>query len=684
MVLRPHVARSTRLKADFTIALEGNPNTGKSTIFNALTGLRQHVGNWPGKTVEWRSGICKFKDTTIEVVDLPGTYSLTACSVEETIARDFILDEKPDVVVDIVDASKLEHDLLLALQTLELTDNVVIALNLMDVAEGKGLKIDVDKLSETLGIPVVPTVANRGIGIDKLLSTVTAVARGERETKAVKVDYGREIEGYIRELQRMTKMEEYPSRWLAIKLLENDSNVVDKVKARNEGEIFQKAASIRASKAPQKMEIEVAKRLYRFIDQIVNETVRRTAPVKVGLTEKIDSIVTHKVLGLPIALAVLAMIFWVVFTVGEPFGAVLESIFDWIAVSVKTWMISVNAPESLISLVVDGEIVGVGTIIVFMLPPVTLMFLMFSILENSGYFARLAYVVDRIMGFFDLQGRTFITSLLGWGCNIPGVRATRIFEVGKDKDIAVLTNPLNVCSGRLAVMFALISVFWSGGTATLVAISLILISMAAVGLGGLILSRFVLPGKTQGFIMELPDYRRPMIRDIVMPTLRRIKLAMVKAVKIGAPAAAVLWFISYYPAQTVEGSYAAMLGRFLEPAGSLLGLDWRMILCLIFAIPAKEIVLTTLASTYGLEVSLGAGAAESLSFRSLILADWTPFATYIFLVFYLLYMGCLPTLMIQREELGSWKLTLFGVAYTLILATIAALIIYGVGLLLFF
>jgi len=218
----------------------------------------------------------------------------------------------------------------------------------------------------------------------------------------------------------------------------------------------------------------------------------------------------------------------------------------------------------------------------------------------------------------------------------------------------------------------------------MVAISLILISMAAVGLGGLILSRFVLPGKTQGFIMELPDYRRPMIRDIVMPTLRRIKLAMVKAIKIGAPAAAVLWFISYYPAQTVEGSYAAMLGRFLEPAGSLLGLDWRMILCLIFAIPAKEIVLTTLASTYGLKVSLGAGAAESLSFRSLILADWTPFAAYIFLVFYLLYMGCLPTLMIQREELGSWKLTLFGVAYTLILATIVALIIYGVGLLLFF
>ncbi len=677
MVLRTHVARPTRLKADFTVALEGNPNTGKSTIFNALTGLRQHVGNWPGKTVEWRSGICKFEDATIEVVDLPGTYSLTACSVEETIARDFILDEKPDVVVDIVDASKLEHDLLLALQTLELTDDVVIALNLMDVAEGKGLKIDVDKLSETLGVPVIPMVANRGIGIDKLLSAVIAVARGEEKTKAVKTGYGKEIEGYISELQRMTKIEEYPSRWLAIKLLENDSNVVEKVKARNEGEILRKAASIRASRAPQKMEIEVAKRVYDFIDQIIKETVRRTAPVKVGLTEKIDSIVTHRVLGLPIALAVLATIFWVVFTVGEPFGAVLEDIFGWIAVSVKTWMTSVNAPEPLISLVVDGEIVGVGTIIIFMLPPVTLMFLMFSILENSGYFARLAYVVDRIMGFFDLQGRTFITSLMGWGCNIPGVRATRIFEVGKDKDIAVLTNPLNTCSGRLAVMFALISIFWSGSTAILVAISLILISIAAVGFGGLILSRFILPGENQGFIMELPDYRRPMIRDVVMPTLKRIKLTMIKAVKIGAPAAAVLWFISYYPAQTIEGSYAAMLGRFLEPAGALLGLDWRMILCLIFAIPAKEIVLTTLASTYGLEVPFGAGAAGSLSF---LLAEWTPLATYTFLVFYLLYVGCLPTLVMQREELGSWKLTLFGVVYTLILAIMVALLVRGVGL----
>jgi len=684
MVLITHVARPTRLKADFTVALEGNPNTGKSTMFNALTGLRQHVGNWPGKTVEWRSGICKSKDATIEVVDLPGTYSLIACSVEETIARDFILDEKPDVVVDIVDASKLEHDLLLALQTLELTDNVVIALNLMDVAEGKGLKIDVDKLSEMLGVPVIPTVANRGIGIDELLLAVTAVARGERKTNAVKVDYGKEIEGYIRELQRMTKMEEYPSRWIAIKLLENDSNVADKVKARNEGEILRKATSIRVSKAPQKMEIEVAKQVYGFIDKIVKEAVKRTAPVKVGLTEKIDSVVTHRVFGLPIALAVLAMIFWVVFTVGEPFGAALEGVFDWIAVAVKTWMTSVNAPELLISLVVDGEIVGVGTIIIFMLPPVTLMFLIFSILENSGYFARLAYILDRIMGFFDLQGRTFITSLMGWGCNIPGVRATRIFEVGKDKDIAVLTNPLNACSGRLAVMFALISIFWSGSTATLVAISLIFISMAAVGFGGLILSRFVLPGKTQGFIMELPDYRRPMIRDIVMPTLRRIKLAMVKAVKIGAPAAAVLWFLSHYPSGAVETSYAAMLGRFLEPAGSLLGLDWRMMLCLIFAIPAKEIVLTTLASTYGLEVSLGAGAAESLSFHSLLLAGWAPLAAYTFLVFYLLYIGCLPTLIMQREELGNWRLTLFGVVYTLILAIIVVLIVRGVGLLLGF
>jgi len=683
LVWKTHAVRPTRLKTEFTIALEGNPNTGKSTIFNALTGLTQHVGNWPGKTVEWRSGTCKFEDASIEVVDLPGTYSLKACSVEETIARDFILDEKPDVVVDIANASKLEHDLLLALQTLELTDNVVIALNLMDVAEKEGLKIDVNKLSEMLGVPVIPTVANKGIGVDELLSAVTAVARGERKTKArahVKVDYGKEIEGYIKELQTMTKMEEYPSRWLAIKLLENDSNVVDKVKAKNETETLREAASIRSSNSGQNMEIEVTKRVYDFIDKIVKETVTKPEQVKTGLTEKIDNIVTNRVLGVPIALAVLATMFWVVFTVGEPFGAVLEDIFNWITVAVKTWMISVNAPPLLISLVVEGEIVGVGTIIIFMLPPVTLMFLMFSILENSGYFPRLAYIMDRVMGLFDLQGRTFITSLLGWGCNIPGVRGTRIFQVGKDKDIAVITNPLNTCTGRLAVMFALISIFWSGNTAILVAISLILISVATVGFGGLILSRFVLPGKTQGFIMELPDYRRPMIRDIVMPTLRRIKLAMIKAVKVGAPAAAVLWFLSHYPGGTVETSYAAMLGRFLEPAGSPLGLDWRMILCLIFAIPAKEIVLTTLASTYGLEVSLGAGAAESLSFRSSLLASWTPLATYTFLVVYLLYIACLPTLLMQREELGSWKLTLFGVAFTFILTILVVLIIQGVSL----
>lgn len=664
------------MKAEITVALEGNPNVGKSTLFNALTGMRQHVGNWPGKTVEKKEGVCKYRGKTFEIVDLPGTYSLTAYSFEEMIARDFIIHEKPEVVVDIVDASNLERNLYLALQTLELTDKVVIALNMVDVAEARGLEIDVQKLSEILGVPVVPTVAEKRRGIDDLLSIIVGVAEGKIQTKPCKLDFGRHIEGQIKEIEEALKdvdLKGHPLRWLAIKLLENDSEAVEITKGLKDGQrILEKVNVARKAEIHHDMEVEIADKRYEIIDKIIKDVLRKKRAPEVEITDKIDRIVTHKVLGLPILLGIYASIFWVTFNISTPLMDLFDEFFVWLGEATEVWMASLNAPEWLTGLTVDGVIAGVGGVIVF-LPLIAIFFLIFAFLEDWGYMARAAFVMDRIMHAIGLHGKTFLSLLMGYGCNIPGIMATRTLEHRKDRLIAILINPLIPCGARLGVMTFLAAIFFRGNTATLVMLSLIVLSLALVVLMGLLLRKFVLPGEHPAFIMELPPYHKPTIRGLAIHTWERVGVFVKRAGTIILLVSIVIWALSSFPSGAELGeTYIGRLGKLFEPLGSPLGFDWRLIVALIFGFAAKELTISTLAILYGL--------GEEASLDIALATQWTPLIAYTFLVVQMIYIPCLASVAIMKRETNSWKWTMFGVAYTLILALITGIIVYNVGL----
>lgn len=661
---------------EIVVALEGNPNVGKSTLFNTLTGMRQHVGNWPGKTVEKKEGACKYKDKTLKVVDLPGTYSLTAYSIEEMVARDFVIHERPDVVVDIVDASNLERNLYLTLQTLELTDKVVIALNMADVADARGLEIDVQKLSETLGVPVVPTVADKRRGIDNLLSTLVDVAEGKIETRPCKLGFGRHIEGQIKEIEEVLKdvdLGGHPLRWFSIKLLENDSEAIEITKGlKDEQRIFEKVNAIRKTEIHHDMEVEITDKRYEIIDKIMKDVLKKKRAPAEEITDKIDRVVTHKVFGLPILLGIFASIFLVTFNVSAPLMDAFDGFFGWLGELTVAGMTSLNAPEWFTGLIVDGVIAGVGGVIVF-LPLIAIFFLIFAFLEDWGYMARAAFVMDRIMHAIGLHGRTFLCLLMGYGCNIPGIMATRTLENRKDRLIAILINPLIPCGARLGVMTFLVAIFFRGNTAALVMLSLIVLSLALVVLMGLSLRRFVLPGEHPAFIMELPPYHKPTIRGLAIHTWERVGVFVKRAGTIIILISVVIWALSSFPSGVeLSDTYVGQLGKLFEPLGNLMGFDWRLMVALIFGFAAKELTISTLAILYGF--------GEEVPLKTALATAWTPLIAYTFLVVQMIYVPCLASVAIMKRETNSWKWTMFSVAYTLILAFIAGVIVYNVGL----
>ncbi len=664
------------MKAEITVALEGNPNVGKSTLFNALTGMRQHVGNWPGKTVEKKEGLCRYKGSTLKIVDLPGTYSLTAYSLEEMIARDFVIHERPDVVVDIVDASNLERNLYLTLQTLELTGKVVIALNMTDVAKARGLDIDVKKLSEILGVPVIPTGADKLRGIEDLVSAMVGVAEGKIETRPCKLDFGRHIEGQIKEVGEVLKdmdLKGHTLRWFAIKLLENDSEAIEVTKSLKDGQkIFEKVDATRRSEIHHDMEVEIADKRYEIIDRIIKDVLKKKRVTEEEITDKIDRVVTHKVLGLPILLGIFASIFWITFNVSAPLMGAFDGFFGRLGEVTGAWMVSLNAPEWLTSLMVDGVIAGVGGVMVF-LPLIAIFFLIFAFLEDWGYMARAAFVMDRIMHAIGLHGKTFLSLLMGYGCNIPGIMATRTLEHRKDRLIAILINPLIPCGARLGVMTFLVAIFFKGNTATLVMLSLIVLSLALVVLTGLLLRRFVLPGEHPAFIMELPPYHKPTIRGLAIHTWERVGVFVKRAGTIIVLVSIVIWALSSFPSGAELGdTYIGQLGKLLKPLGSPIGFDWRLMVALIFGFAAKELTLSTLAILYGLGEEVGLEVA--------LATQWTSLIAYTFLVVQMIYIPCLASMAIMKKETNSWKWTMFGVAYTIILAFIMGIIVYNVGL----
>jgi len=680
-----------------TVGVTGNPNVGKSVIFNTLTGSRQHVGNWPGKTVEKAEGVFHYQGWEIRFVDLPGTYSLAAQSPEEVIARDYIISREPDVVLNIVDATSLERNLNLTLQILELTERVVVALNLMDELRRGGWEIDVKALEEALGVPVVPTVATEREGLPELVAAIVKVATGQQQGHPVAVDYGLTVEGYVESLEADLAHLGFDgrSRWLALKLLEDDPEVVEAFKQGNLAALglvaqsvspealqalLRRAVRLREGTQPDAKVVIVSGR-YEFAHSIVHRVVHRERPEEESLTERIDRIVTHKVWSWPIMLAMLTLVFWITIKGGEIGGGWLEAGFSSLIGAVRAWLVSVQAPWWVIGALVDGLMMGTGTVIAAMLPPMIILFVAFALLEDSGLLPRLAFNLDRPMQTLGSQGKQVITWGMSFGCNVTGVMAARIIENKKVRLASILTSPLIICSGRYGAGVALAIVFFGDG-ALPVMLSLVFLSLGTAALATLGLNKTLFRSEPGSFVLEMPPYRKPKFWQVIWRALwDRVALTMWRAVEFAAPATLLIWVLGNIPRGVpFEQTAIGWLVHGLAPLGRPWGLSGAMLTALLFALPAKEIIVPALAMTYGLQTSL----AESEQVLAYLPQVWTPLTSYSFLVFFMLYLPCLVTVWATWKETRSLKWTLMGLAVPMVMATLITFFVYQGGRLLGF
>ncbi len=688
-------------KKTITVGVAGNPNGGKSVIFNALTGSRQHVGNWPGKTVERAEGVFHHQGWEIRLVDLPGTYSLAAQSPEEVIARDYVLSGEPDVVIDIVDATSLERNLNLALQILELTDRVVIALNLMDEVKRQGWQIDVAALEADLGVPVVPTVATEGEGLPELLAAVVEVVTGRRPTQPAAVDYGLTVEGHVENLEAdLARLGiDGRGRWVALKLLEDDPQIVEAFQQGDltacclkPGEdapspspealraVLNRAMRLREGTRPD-AKVEIVRRRFEFAHDVTHRVARRLRPVEESLTERIDCIVTHKVWSWPIMLAMLTLVFWITIQGGEIGGGWLEAGFSWLIHVARAWLTNIQAPWWVTGALVDGLLMGTGTVIAAMLPPMIILFIAFDLMEDLGLLPRVAFNLDRPMRAVGSQGKQCLTWGMCFGCNVTGVMASRIIENKKARLASILTGPLIICSGSYGAGAALaIALF--GARAFPVMLSLFFLSLGAAFLATLILNKTIFRGEPGGFVLEMHPYRKPQFGQVIWRSLvDRVVHTMWRAVEFAAPATLLIWVLGNVPPGVpFERTAIGWLVRTLAPLGRPWGLSGAMLTALLFTLPAKEIIVPALAMTCGLQASL----AESEQVLNYLPQAWTPLTAYTFLVFFMLYLPCLVTVWATWKETRSLKWTLMGLVVPLVMAGLITFLVYQGGRLLGF
>ncbi len=642
------------------VALAGQPNVGKSTLFNLLTGLHQHVGNWPGKTVERKEGTFTRDGTTYRLVDLPGTYSLTANSLAELIAREFIIRERPDVVIAVVDAATLERSLYLVAELLPLPAPVVVALNMMDVAQQEGIQVEPKVLQAALGVPVVPMSAVHKIGIQELLETVERMARGEipytprlpqirQDQRQVLDSIGERIAGYV--------PSPYPPEWVALKLLEGDPEITAMMRSALPPERWDEVHAI--LRAHDDAQVAVASGRYEWIGRMVRAAVTRPRAGQIGLTERLDRWVTHPVFGLFILAGVLGLVFWLTYTVGAPLQGLMETyVVGTLADGVRSLLS--GAPAWLSSLLADGVIGGAGAVLTF-LPILVLFFATMAFLEDVGYMARVAYVMDSFMRLIGLHGKSFLPLFLGFGCNVPAVLGTRMIESRRARLLTILLAPLVPCTARMAVVVFLAPAFF-GAAAPLVSWGLVLLSLTVLALTGILLNRILFGGRRSAFIMELPLYHLPNWRTIGLSVWQRSLSFVRKAGTVIVVVSVVIWLLSAFPGGSPEESFLALLGRWLEPAGRLLGLDWRLTVALLSSFIAKENSIATLGVLFRANEE---GLAE-------ILAATYPLPTALaFLVVQVLFIPCVATVGTIRQETASWRWTLFSVGLLLAIAFLA-------------
>ncbi len=658
-------------KIAINIALAGNPNTGKSTLFNALTGLKQKIGNWSGVTVEKKEGKRSFNNFELSITDLPGTYSLSASSLDEQIARDYIINGNPEVVVQIVDASNLERNLYLTTMLRELGARVVIALNMMDLLKKNGSSIDVQKLSTELGIPVVPMIANKKIGIDDLENAIESVYQEDQKPMGIK--YSKEIENALSKIQKI--LETIPSipsdfnlRWLATQILQNNSEIPTLLERWNvKSEIVGELTSF----SKEDYEAEIIDSKYEYISKVTSKAWKK-AETKVTRSDLIDRVVTHKWLGIPIFLMIMWGSFQFVFAVAVPFMELVDVFFGWLA----GLLVDSIRIEWLGSLLGDGIVGGLGAVLIFV-PPIFTMFFILSILEDSGYLARAAFVMDKLMVKFGLHGHSFIPMLLGFGCNVPAIMSTRSLKNNKDRMITILINPFMSCGARMPVFILFAGLFF-GATAGTVIFTLYILGIVVAILTAFLLRKTFFKGTSAPFIMELPPYHSPKLKSATVAMWDKGKMYLKKAGTIILIGVVFVWFLAAMPFGGVEyggpETWLAAVGTFFEPIFKPLGFDWRIVVALIVGFVAKELIVGSLGTIVG-------GGESDEGIKSAILADGGFYAlnSLSLMVFTLLYFPCAAVVGVMRKETGSWRWTIFTMVYSTVIAWLFAFAVFQIG-----
>ncbi|EHK2441549.1 ferrous iron transport protein B [Clostridium perfringens] len=666
-----------------TIALAGNPNCGKTSLFNLLTKSRQHIGNWPGVTVEKKEGTLKFKGESYKVIDLPGTYSLGAYSEDEIVARNYILKDKPDVVINVVDATNLERNLYLTTQLIEMGANVIIALNMIDQAEALNIEIDTNKLSKRLGVPIIKTSALKNRGIEELIETSI---HSKKNQKLININYGEDIENEIKNLSSLLETYknklEFPVNWTALKLLENDEYIKDKIKQLNAPSIFNKLEE--SNKTIEKnigfeADMSIVDKRYSFISSITEDVIKKPSEKQVTTTEKIDKIVTNKYLGIPIFALIMYCLYELTFIIGAGIQEWFGDLIAKAGVIVSEWFSNMGAPELLVGFIDKGLFGGVGAVLSF-LPLIMVMYFLLGLLEDSGYMARAAYVMDRLMRGLGLHGKTFVSMIVSVGCNVPGIMSTRTLENKKDRMIAILINPFISCGARMPIYAVFVEAFFPTHQG-LVLFSLYVLGIIVALISGKIFSKTLFKGESSYFVMELPAYRMPSIKNVFLLMWEKAGAFFKKAGMIIFPMMIVLWTLSVLPIgvePNSEHSILGMIGSFVAPLFVLAGYGtWQAGVSLITGILAKESVVSTMGMVY-------AGVEEGEALINVIQQVFTPLSAVSFLVMTLLYTPCLAALGAIKRETNSMKWTIFSAVYTFVIALVLSTLVYQVGLLLGF
>jgi ferrous iron transport protein B len=686
---------------EINVALVGNPNSGKTSLFNALSGEHEHVGNYSGVTVDAKSGSCRYKGYKINITDLPGTYALSAYTPEELYVRNHLMSEMPDVVVNAVVASNLERNLFLTTELIDLNPKMVVALNMYDELERSGAHLDYEQLGRMIGVPMVPVVARDSKGLDALLDEVILTYENENpKVRHIHIKYSPSIETEVSSLAGVMKrhIEElpkcFPPRYWSVKMLEGDSSVESML---SECEHYvqwrqwrDKAVSRIKADLGEDVESAITNEKYGFIEGALAETYTPSRSDANRHTSIIDRIVTHKWLGIPIFMLVMFVMFWSTFTLGAYPQEWIEAVFAWLGEAVGGVM--ANGP--LRDLIVDGIIGGVGSVAVF-LPNIVILYLFISLMEDSGYMARAAFIMDKLMHLAGLHGKSFIPLVMGFGCNVPAIMATRTIESRSSRLITILINPFMSCSARLPVFILLAGTFFPEHAG--VALFAIYIFGAVMAVfTARILRRFMFGADETPFVMELPPYRIPTLQATLRHMWERSEQYLKKIGGLILVAAVIIWFLSYYPRPVEvvqpnmseqemmmahsENSYLGRIGKVCEPAMKPLGLDWRASVALVSGAAAKEIVVSTLGVLYSVEDAEDNSA--SLSQHLLKSGNYSRASALAMMIFVLLYFPCIATIAAIAQETGGWRWAMFSVVYNTLLAWVVALGACHLGILL--